>query len=76
MKQYCRYCANAIPYDNDICFCSVKNQMRDKSVCVKANKCKSFELNEIDVFDYESDRRYQPRVHELQAPILFEQMKI
>lgn len=61
MKQYCRYCANAHPQDIDLCYCSVKNEIRKKQNCVSSNKCKSFEFNEIDVFAFDCDKKYKPK---------------
>lgn len=61
MKQYCRYCANASPADEDVCYCTVRRQQRNKANCIVENKCKSFEFNEIDVFDFELKQRYTPR---------------
>jgi len=59
MKQYCRYCANAFLQGDDFIYCEPKNEMRDKRNCITLNKCKHFELNEMDVFDM--DRTYKPR---------------
>ncbi|WP_313413158.1 hypothetical protein [Sedimentibacter sp.] len=58
MKQYCRYCANAVLIDDDIAYCEVKHHQRPKRLCVTPNKCKSFLFNEMDVFDIE--KKYQP----------------
>lgn len=59
MIQYCRYCAYAVLIGEDIVYCEVKKQTRDKSKCMTPNKCKRFGFNEIDVFD--TDKKYQPK---------------
>jgi len=60
VKQYCRYCANAVLIDEDIAYCEVKQHQRPKQLCVTPNKCKDFGFNEMDVFDIE--KTYKPRV--------------
>jgi hypothetical protein len=59
MKQYCRYCANAILQGDDVVYCEPKDEMRDKKNCITSNECKKFELNPLDVFDI--DKEYKPR---------------
>lgn len=60
MKQYCRYCFNAILTENEeIIYCEEKGQTKHKRKCITVNKCKHFEFNELDVFDI--DKKYQPR---------------
>lgn len=61
MNQYCRYCANAHPQDYDICYCDIKEELRKKQNCISPNKCKDFELNEIDVFGFDNDKKYKPK---------------
>lgn len=63
MKQYCRYCANAVLAESeDIIWCKIKKVTKHKSSCVRINKCKAFEFNEIDVFWIgEFDKIYKPR---------------
>ena len=58
MKQYCRYCANANWYDDSV-YCHVKNTLISQKASCRTNKCKDFDLNEIDVFDIE--KKYKPR---------------
>ena len=59
MKQYCRYCNNAVLQDDDLIYWSAKNKIKEKQNCVNQNKCKAFEFNELDVFDIE--RKYKER---------------
>lgn len=58
VKQYCRYCANANWYDDSV-YCHIRNTLISKSTACKTNNCKSFEFNELDVFDIE--KKYKPR---------------
>lgn len=58
MKQYCRYCANCVLVDEDVCYCE---ESRKTFWCAKArrvNKCKNFVLNKLDVFNIE--HTYKP----------------
>lgn len=59
MKQYCRYCANCVQVDEDICYCEHSTATFEGAKARRANKCKRFVFNPIDVFDLE--RKYQPR---------------
>lgn len=59
MKQYCRYCSHANRIENDMCWCEKYNYTMEKIKASKINKCKDFEFNEIDVFNFE--KIYQPR---------------
>ena len=64
MKQYCRYCANCFLQDNDVVYCQPKNEMREKTECIRTNKCKHFEFNPYDVFSVDEHgnfKEYQPR---------------
>lgn len=71
MKQYCRYCANAIDYD-DMLVCEAEapcgnNGSGKVYSMVKAkrlNRCKSFEFNPNDLLSCDPDgsfRQYKPR---------------
>ena len=71
MKQYCRYCANAIDYDGML-ICEAKapcgNNGAGRGYNIdKAkwlNKCKHFEFNPNDLLGQNADgsfRQYQPR---------------
>lgn len=55
----CRYCINANMIDEDLAYCSVNNDTKDKRQCTRENKCKDFDFCEIDVFDL--DKKYKPR---------------
>lgn len=59
MKQYCRYCANAVLIDEELAYCEEKHIQRSKQNCVTANNCKHFVFCELDVFD--TDKKYQPK---------------
>lgn len=59
MKQYCRYCANCVQVDDDICHCEHSTATFEGAKARRVNKCKNFVFNPIDVFDLE--RKYQPR---------------
>lgn len=62
MKQYCRYCAEAVLTENeDIIYCEVRKVTKHKSSCIRINKCKDFAFNEIDVFGCDIDKIYKPR---------------
>ena len=64
MNQYCRYCANCFLQDDDVVYCEPKDEMRNKKECVRANKCKHFELNTFDVFSQDASgnfKEYKPR---------------
>lgn len=60
MKQYCRYCINAVLTENEeIVYCDFFKKTRRKKSCITVNKCKNFDFLELDVFD--SEKKYQPR---------------
>ena len=59
MKQYCRYCANCVQVDDDIYYCERSTATFEGAKARRANKCKNFVFNPIDVFDLE--RKYKPR---------------
>lgn len=59
MKQYCKYCSNASPYGDSYCWCDVKNKMIGEASASKVNNCKSFDFNEMNVFDI--GQIYKPR---------------
>ena len=69
MTQYCRYCAFAIDYNGEATdfVCTANANCGDYGAGVmysagkakRANNCKHFELNEIDIFDLE--KRYNPK---------------
>lgn len=59
MKQYCRYCTNAVLIDEGMIYCEAKKETRLQQNCITLNKCKDFDFNEMDVFDIE--KIYQPR---------------
>lgn len=59
MKQYCKYCSNAHPYGDSHCWCDVKNKMISEASASKVNNCKSFDFNEMNVFDI--GQIYKPR---------------
>ncbi len=56
MKQYCRYCANCT--FGDCIYCNELNKCLTEEQAKRTNKCKSFEFNEIDVFDM--NKKYDP----------------
>lgn len=58
MKQYCRYCANCVQVDEDVCYCEKSRETFWGDKAKRVNKCKDFVFNEIDVFDL--DRTYKP----------------
>lgn len=48
MKQYCRYCGSLLRQDDNIYYCTAKDQFKmQKSVCT-ANKCTRFKDCVID----------------------------
>lgn len=49
MKQYCRYCSHCVY--GDVVYCEVLNDTMSEKKAKRVNKCKHFELNEIDVFN-------------------------
>ena len=57
MAQYCRYCS-WLCY-GDVPYCEFKG-VRSEESCKRTNKCKEFELNEIDAFG-ENEKGYVPR---------------
>jgi len=73
MKQYCRYCADAVLTENeDVVYCEAKKETRHKRKCITVNQCKHFKFNELDVFDI--DKKYQPR--EPRKKVLDNQIKL
>lgn len=58
MKQYCRYCNNAVQVDDSIIYCVADKQVMPEAKAKRVNRCKRFIFNEIDVFDL--DRKYTP----------------
>lgn len=74
MKQYCRYCCNALDYNGEATdfICKADAPCGDNGAghfypAIKAkrpNKCKFFEFNENDIFRYNADgsfATYKPR---------------
>jgi hypothetical protein len=62
MKQYCRYCANAVCGDSIGIWCEAKNKEYSTATAKAENHCKDFLFNEIDVFYCgEPDKKYKPR---------------
>lgn len=60
MKQYCRYCSEAVLTENEeIIYCEAKKITKNKKRCITLNYCKEFVFNELDVFD--TDKKYEPR---------------
>lgn len=71
MKQYCRYCANALDYDGML-ICEAKapcgnngaGKGYDMEKAKRLNKCKHFEFNLNDLLGQMPDgsfRQYRPR---------------
>lgn len=66
MKQYCRYCANAIDYDSTL-ICEAKapcgndgaGRGYDMEKAKRLNKCKHFEFNPNDLLGQTSDGRFR-----------------
>lgn len=72
MKQYCRYCANAIDYNGEATdfICTAKascgndgaGKFYSAAKARKPNKCKHFDFNPLDVFyTTYGEREYKPR---------------
>ena len=57
MNQYCRYCSHCAY--GDIAYCEIKNKTMSVSTIKRANHCKNFEFNEIDVLNF--DHKYKPK---------------
>lgn len=57
MTQYCRYCNNLVT-GNGI-YCERKETELSEAYTKRTNKCKLFEFNPMDA--YEFDRMYRPR---------------
>ena len=57
-KQYCRYCANCVLVDEDVCYCEISKTTFVGSKAKSVNQCKNFDFNELDVFNIE--RKYKP----------------
>lgn len=49
MKQYCRYCANCVY--GDAVYCEILKDTMSEKKAKSVNKCKHFELNEIEEND-------------------------
>lgn len=58
MAQYCRYCANMVCGDSN--YCTVREECFSDEYVKRVNKCKDFDLNEIDALG-ENERGYIPR---------------
>ena len=81
IAQYCRYCINAEDYNGEgedfLCFADAPcgnngaGRFYKAAKAKRANHCKHFEGNVIDIF---SDREYQPRPP--RTPSEYEQMKL
>lgn len=72
MKQYCRYCANALDYNGEAedflcvanapCGNNSAGRFYKADKAKRTNKCKYFEFNPMDVFyTTYGDREYKPR---------------
>lgn len=72
MKQYCRYCCNALDYNGEatdfICDANAQcgnngaGQFYDAKKAKRPNKCKYFEFNPLDVFyTTYGEKEYKPR---------------
>lgn len=61
MRQYCRYCAEAVGQDESCIYCEVKDTFFSKKQCSRPNKCKSFVFNEIDALGFDLNKKYKPR---------------
>ena len=59
MKQYCRYCCNTCLNDDELAYCSYKDEMLDGPALRRLNHCKGFKFCEIDVLT--QTRTYKPR---------------
>lgn len=59
MKQYCRYCCNACLNDDELAYCSYKDEMLEGPALRQLNHCKGFRFCEIDVLT--QTRIYKPR---------------
>lgn len=57
MKQYCRYCAWLSVGDSN--YCEQRKECLSEEYCKRVNKCKHFEFNEIDAFNFE--KTYKPK---------------
>jgi len=76
MKQYCRYCANALDYNGEAvdficeadapCGNNGAGQFYPADKAKRINKCKHFIFNENDIFRYDENGNfvtYKPREH-------------
>ena len=72
MKQYCRYCTNAVDYNGEatdfLCLANAEcgnngaGWFYPAEKAKRVNKCKYFEFNELDVFyTTYGERKYKPR---------------
>lgn len=62
MKQYCRYCANAVLIGDLEFYCEIKQKEYRESKGKRLNKCRDFEFNPLDLYSpgY-TFREYKPR---------------
>lgn len=83
MKQYCRYCTNAVDYNGEatdfICTANSKcgnngaGRFYSADKAKRINHCKHFEFNKLDVFyTTYGEREYKPRTNTKKL----EQMKL
>ncbi len=62
MKQYCRYCANAVLIGTYEFYCEIKQKEYGESKGKHLNKCKAFEFNQVDLYSPgDTFREYKPR---------------
>ena len=77
MKQYCRYCMNAIDYNGEAtdCVCMAEapcgadgsGEFYDAAKAKRPNKCKHYVHCGLDIFSYAPDgsfREYKPREYQ------------
>ncbi|MBH1941652.1 hypothetical protein I5677_12185 [Mobilitalea sibirica] len=63
MKQYCRYCANAVAADLIGIWCEAKKKEYSASTAKAENHCTDFIYCDIDAFYCGDDsKRYKPRI--------------
>lgn len=72
MNQYCRYCTYAVLVDENMIYCTEKKTTRGGDKIKRINHCKSFDLNELDVFDI--GKTYKPREPKPESP--YEQLSL
>ena len=65
MKQYCRYCAEAVLTENeDVFFCEAKKLTRSAAGARRINKCDRFKFNPNDLLGQNADgtfKQYKPK---------------